>query len=109
MGLAYRCSIRRLCGIRKTLKMPIDWYKRRPLCLGCGKDTLKPVWQKERERSERRGCFCQGMGWPHNRGRIEDENHICAYADYHEAEGVILAIGMGGTITKLHPDDPPPF
>lgn len=53
--------------------MPIDWYKRRPRCRGCGKfDTLRPdKWMNERDNRALK-CLCDGYlvpaQFPHRRG-----------------------------------------
>ncbi len=107
MGYNYRCSIRDQCGRRKTLKRNIDFYKYRPLCPGCNKDTLKSVNDKEVDRNKRRGCFCQGRWWPHNKGRIEDENHVCIHAE--DPEGQLMAMAIGADTTIMKPEDECPF
>ena len=94
MGLNYRCT-KDGCRKRVTLKQPIDWYVKRPLCPECGRDTLKPVYRKERERSKRRGCFCRGNDWPHNRGAIVDEYRTCIYADPQKVADADFNDGLG--------------
>lgn len=66
----YRCSDRRNCGARKTLRQRIERYILRPLCPGCGKDTLKSVDKKERERTKQRMCRCDGAWFPHRKGSL---------------------------------------
>jgi hypothetical protein len=66
MSYNYRCSIHRRCGARRTLKKPIEQYVRRPHCLRCGMDSLKPV--KERKRNTFRACYCDGYHYPHSKG-----------------------------------------
>lgn len=68
MGFQYRCSIRRKCGCTKLLKKRIDEYHVRPLCPSCKRDTLKPIYVKERERTIRRKCVCDGYIYPHRKG-----------------------------------------
>jgi len=109
MGYAYRCSDRTNCGRRRALKHKIDWYINRPKCLGCKRDTLKPVYEKEHQRSKRRGCFCQGRHWPHNKGRVEDENHICIHVPFEEAQIYVEAFEDGHTVTIMKPEDDCPF
>ena len=109
MGLQYRCTKRRSCGVRRTLKMPIDWYKYKPTCPGCKRDTLAPVYEKERERSSKRGCFCQGPFWPHNRGYLQDPDHICIHVPTGRVESFFLAWDMDGQITELSTKDDCPF
>jgi hypothetical protein len=96
MAYNYRCSIRRTCGARLSLNQPIDHYVKRPMCPSCGRDTLKSVNRKEKERSAGRVCTCRGGNWPHNKGRIESADRTCIYADpekvqemsFHEEIGV---------------------
>ena len=64
----YRCSIRRTCGARKSLKREIDWYIRRPMCPGCNKNTLKSVNKKEKLRNKARACDCGEYSHPHSKG-----------------------------------------
>ncbi len=106
MGFNYRCSSAG-CRKRATFKHLIDWYQRRPKCPGCKKDSLKPVYVKEHARSKRRGCFCQGRWWPHNKGRIEDENHVCIYVE--DPEGRLLALAMNAETTVMKSGDECPF
>jgi len=112
VGWNYRCSDRNNCGVRRTLKHAIDWYKHRPKCKGCKRDTLKPVYRKERERSIRRGCFCQGMWWPHNKGRVEDERHVCEHADFAYVELTMElkdTFGEQVEVRAMKSDDGVPF
>ncbi len=69
MSINYRCSLRRKCGARKTLKKPIEEYVKTPLCPGCGQDTLKSVDACEKARNKRRMCNCGGFHHHHNTGR----------------------------------------
>ena len=68
MGYNYRCSIRRSCGASLTLKREINWYIKRPMCPGCGKDTLKTVNKREKDRNKKRVCRCDGYHYPHSKG-----------------------------------------
>lgn len=68
MAYNYRCTKRRACGARRTLRRPIEKYIRRPMCPACGKDTLAPVDKKEKARGKRRRCFCDGIPYPHATG-----------------------------------------
>lgn len=112
MGANYRCSLRDKCGARRTLKHLIDWYRTRPLCLSCKKDTLKPVSDKEYERSKKRGCFCRGNGWPHNRGYIVDEFLTCIHATDEAMSNAVfdkIALDMGGQIIEMGKTEKCPF
>jgi hypothetical protein len=68
MSYNYRCTRRRECGARKTLRQPIERYHRRPVCPACGRDTLKTVNDKEKSRNRRRKCTCDGYPFPHHKG-----------------------------------------
>lgn len=112
MGYNYRCTLRNKCGKRVTLPRLITTYlwKKKRNCPGCKKDTLKSVNEKEVARTQRRGCFCRGNWWPHNKGYIgSDENHVCIHADYVEAESIFMAEAIGATPTITLPSDPCPF
>ena len=63
----YRCTIRRKCGARKTLKKRIEEYVRRPRCPGCGKDTLKFDPYKKPYNTKNK-CSCDGISFPHRKG-----------------------------------------
>lgn len=85
MGINYRCTDRRACGKRVTLKQPRHFYRNRPMCPECGGD-IKSVNAKEVLRGQRRGCFCRGNDWPHVKGRVESENRTCIHADLYDVE-----------------------
>ena len=68
MAYNYRCTDRRSCGARKTLKKQIERYIMVLLCPGCRKDTLKTVDAKEKARNTRRVCKCDGYHFPHHKG-----------------------------------------
>lgn len=103
MGQNYRCSDKRNCGRRRSLKHDISWYLYRPKCPGCGKDRLLPDPSVYRQ-TVKRGCFCQGPAWPHNKGRFEDENHVCVHAE-------IADLGELGVfkVFSMDPAEDPPF
>lgn len=112
MGYNYRCTNRKACGVRRTFKHMITWYKTRPLCFGCKKDTLKPVYSKEYDRSKKRGCFCQGRGWPHNRGYVIDADRTCIHATRESFSDAIfkhIAEKMGAQTFYMRNDEPCPF
>lgn len=108
MGYNYRCS-KEPCRQRVTFKKRIEKYYTPKICPNCGRDSLKPTWKKEVARSRRRGCFCRGNYWPHNKGRIEDENHICIHASDVEVQAELLAIELGAQTTAIGDDEPCPF
>jgi len=68
MSYNYRCSDRRNCGARKTLKKPIEQYVRKPMCPSCGKDKLKSVNTREKARNKKRMCNCGECSFPHHMG-----------------------------------------
>jgi len=108
MGFAYRCTDKTHCGRRKSLKRSIEKYLYRPKCPGCKQDRLKYDPSVYRQ-SLKRGCFCRGNRWPHNRGRIEDENHVCMHADVAEAHSIFLARDMDARTSVINSGDPCPF
>ena len=64
----YRCSDRRGCGARRTLKHLIDWFIRRPKCPCCKKDTLSLDPSVKRQRKKSGVCGCAGYHFPHRKG-----------------------------------------
>lgn len=75
--MRYRCSHRgnstrkagTECGQRASLKKSIDKYKRRPLCPGCGRDSLL-IDKAHHVRKRKLKCSCQGVPYPHERGTL---------------------------------------
>lgn len=67
MGYQYRCS-KDDCRARITLRKKLEQYVRDKLCPGCGKDSLKPAYIKERIRNTKRACRCDGYIYPHHKG-----------------------------------------
>lgn len=109
MGYPYRCSDKRNCGRRKSLRHPMEWYIRKPKCPGCKKDTLK--FDAARIRTRRKEtCYCRGLHYPHRLGTIISIDEYC-----HEGNTMIElkckldAEEMGGTITTMKPTDDCPF
>lgn len=97
----YRCSIKRRCGKRITLAQPIDWYRIRPKCPGCKKDTLKPDNNRGLD-NKKATCRCRGIRWPHRKGTYLNKNEFCEHAKvdlYFE----------GSRITEMKPKDDCPF
>ena len=108
MGYNYRCSLEP-CRQRVSFKKRIEKYVVPKLCSICKQDSLKPTWKAEVARSRRRDCFCRGPYWPHNKGRIEDENHTCIHANMAEAEAIFMARDMGATTTMKTESEDCPF
>jgi len=78
--MLHRCSIRRTCGARRALPRHIDNYTRRPLCPGCGRDTLKPD-AAGTLRNRALTCKCSGWPHPHNKGAKWCVLYIGEYTD----------------------------
>lgn len=88
----YRCRSRvegKECGARKKLNKMIEFYKIRPRCPSCKRDTL--VLDKYRERmgsnEGRETCCCDGYWWsikgaPHRKGSY----HCIYYTGVREDE-----------------------
>ena len=108
MGYNYRCS-KSECRKRITLKKPIEFYvwKKKRLCPGCGQSSLRSCWVKEMARTRRRMCFCRGNRWPHNKGRVQDENLWCIHSP--DPQGILWAKELGFDTKIMKPDDPVPF
>lgn len=101
MTVPHRCTIKRRCGKYVTLAKPIDEYKRRPLCPGCGKDTLKP-WYYGRIRDIENTCKCRGVSFPHKRGYIRSPEEFCEHAEFDPHFGPIKS-------RVVKPDEECPF
>ena len=106
MGINYRCSDKRKCGKRVTLKQPIDHYVKRPHCPECGKDSLKPT-RYDNDCDSKRTCKCSGIGWPHRKGLILNAHMSCEHAD----TDVIMELGwndeLGVKETNNNPQECP--
>jgi predicted RNA-binding Zn-ribbon protein involved in translation (DUF1610 family) len=67
MSRNYRCSKKRSCGARLSVKAgglaPLK-------CPSCGNYNMVDVTAQERKRTKAQLCMCDGMvgGWPHRRG-----------------------------------------
>ena len=68
MAHNYRCSLHEKCGKCKTLHKYIDQYVTRPLCPGCGEDTLKPV--APYKKVDPTMCQCDGYPTSHRKGIV---------------------------------------
>jgi hypothetical protein len=71
----YRCN-RRLaskegqhCGTRRTLRHPVEWYKRPPKCKSCGAELTYRDRSRSREIA-RDTCSCDGLHFPHRQGSL---------------------------------------
>jgi len=98
MGFNYRCTDRRRCGKRVTLKQPYHHYAQEPVCPECG-GRIASVNAGEVIRNKRRGCFCRGNGWPHTIGRIESEYLTCVHADFDAVEAAELGAFSSKIVT----------
>ena len=106
----YRCTKSVKCGLRRSLHHPIDWYKYRPICKGCGKDSLSRVDLNSRDRSLKRGCFFKGNFWPHNKGRIESADRTCIHADPARVQTFEMAEALEAQrVDVMKPSDSIPF
>lgn len=80
--MRYRCyhrgSSRRKagteCGRRVKLAKQIDQYVRRPMCPGCGRDSLR-IDLGHYKRKRKLKCNCPGVHFPHERGAIMGCQH----------------------------------
>lgn len=88
-------KLKRSCGTRMTLRMPVEWYDRPgqvPTCPSC--KAKQWVRDKFRDQREYDVCFCSGFPYPHkkfsytlNKAR-DDFNFLCQ----HMSTERILAI-----------------
>ena len=68
MSYNYRCTSKRKCGKAVTFKKKIEMYVKRPMCPGCGKDTLKDETAREKLMNKKRACKCDGYPYTHRKG-----------------------------------------
>jgi len=111
MGFPYRCSDKRNCGVRKSLRHPLEWYyyNRKPKCPGCGRDTLRFDYALIRQR-RKETCRCSGIHYPHRYRTWLSKDEFCDGWSMAEAESRVMAEAMGATdFQKMKPDDPCPF
>lgn len=66
MTVNYRCTKQKCHRQRITLRKPKEQYAKDPVCLSCGTPTLGIA--KEKERTKKRLCRCDGYPYPHSKG-----------------------------------------
>lgn len=98
-----RCTKRRTCGKRVSLRKHPDAYKRYPRCPvpGCnGHLNHQPY---DRDYDTKRTCYCTGIRYPHRKGAFINAREIC-----HQAE-VDDTMGEPVKVVTMRQDDAVPF
>lgn len=79
----YRCN-KADCRQRTVLSQNIDWYKRRPKCPACKRDSLR-YDPAVRAQAITRTCNCGFVAFPHRRGTMSRYWGICEHVPYNIA------------------------
>jgi hypothetical protein len=98
----YRCN-RKACRARTTLRKHAEEYVNRPVCPSCGGGLHCDRWLRASDK--KRTCFCSGVAYPHNQHHTGCYHYKGSRDLQAEAEGEMLARGLGATTEIQHDDD----
>jgi len=68
MTYSYRCTNRKKCGLRVTLKKHKEFYIKTPTCKSCGGNINFDPAVRRKTLKQLCTCDCMPGGWPHRQG-----------------------------------------